>query len=940
MTDAKKPPAFFCPACGQKHRTNLDSLAGKSGAVMHLQCVGCGKPLALSLGDDGAPVVALDEQPADEATDKTSEDKAAPKRSSRKAAPTPSRRKSRGKSKTKDEAKAEKKKDKPAEAKPTKEAEATPPTEEPKPPEAGDDVQAPDVPRIGPEIEGAEFKEGDAVGRYTIEKAIGQGGCSTVYRAFDATTNRQVALKVLAKDAADVIQRRFLREIEVQANIRHQNIMPVFDRGTLPDGRPFFTMELLYRPWTLAQIIEYRDSGKLSRYATLKGLEELETLVKEVILPVADGIYVANVENGVIHRDLKPDNVLVDSRTLRPYVIDFGICHVLEKKSGFASKTVIPPTTEDEGIVGTPRFLAPEQVKGNAHARTDVWGIGATLHYVVAGDPPIAGAQNISKAELKRRIQALEETKQTAIENDDERKIEMCDEMLVRLTDPNLRTVDELFKDARDGKYQDLPSTTPAGLKAVITKAMSPSTSDRYVNARQLGTELQAWVEGNRVRALAEVGGKAAAVESARRAVRTHTVTTVWLLVGAALGLGLAWLFAKPGEAPPSSRVDDAKEDIRLLDGNLDGMARKTAGLSAVERDRIWRFLDRRAAQIGERLQTEPEVGEVQARRERLAFVRSRFQPPRLRFDFPESQPIQARNLVTNETKKLVPGETRELLPGSWNVTVGDAIRFPVDVPLVIRSSDKTEKIAVEPPQAVYAMPIDPASIPNGMRLVLGGRVLARDRPFNPPSTAPTDVRPFLMDEYEVTNAVYARFLASLPSGERKARMPEVGFVPNDKGEPGVIPGRENVPVVAIRPEDAQAFAAWRAKSTGQPVRLPTEAEWVLAAGAELGRPLANAAVGDPTEAEFTSPLRNAGSHAKDVGPYGVRGLLGNAREMVTPYIDDAGEGAVLVKGAGVGDDPDQGAIYIHRVLKAGERHATTGFRCVIELPAAKGGGG
>jgi len=938
MSETKKPPAFFCPDCGQKHRTNLDSLAGKAGAVLRLHCVGCKIPLAVSLNEsaaaeDGRPVCVRDDNSEEK---KAGVESPAPapqskhRKNKKKDAPV-SRRKGKRGGRSASGGGEGAKVDEDAE----RSGKDTSKTDDAEKPRQGSDDEGK---RVRSEPIQAEFADGDAVGRYTIEKAIGKGGCSTVYQAFDPTTNRSVALKILADDVPEVIEKRFLREIEVQANIRHQNIMPVFDRGALPDGRPFFTMELLYTPWTLGEIIQFRDEGKLSRYATLKKLGELENLVRDVLVPIADGIYVANVENGVIHRDLKPENVLVDSRTLRPYVIDFGICHVLEKRAGIASKTVIPPTTEDEGIVGTPRFLAPEQVKGSVHARTDVWGLGATLHAAIAGEPPIASAQNIGKSELKRRVKALQETKNAAIASGDERKIEMCEEMLVRLTDPSLRTVDELFKDARDGKYSELPAATPAGLKAVVAKAMSVSTSDRYVNARQFGTELQAWLDGARVRALTEVGGKAAAVETARRAVRTHTVTAVWLLVGAALGLGLAFLFAKPGDAPPSSRVADAKEDIDLLDESLAEMDAVAPDLTAIERHRLWFALESRARQIHERLAKERDAGQVRARRERLAFVRSRFQPPRFRFDFPASMNIKVRNQVTGTVRTLRPGE-HMLSPGAYAVTVGDAVRFPLDVPLVIRKDTKIKKAAIEPPLAVYSLPLEPSATPAGMRLVIGGRVLARDRPFNPPSTAPTTLKPFLMDETEVTNAAYGRFLASLPTAERKERAPRVAFVPDpaEDGAPTVIRGRENAPVVAIRPEDAAAYTAWRSKQTGTTVRLPSEAEWVLAAGAELGADLANAATGLRTEADFTSPLRDAGSQQKDIGPYWIKGLLGNAREMVAPSVDDQAAGAVLVKGAGVGDDPDQGAIYIHRVLKAGERHPTTGFRCVQEIPQASG---
>ncbi len=976
MTDAKKPPAFYCPACGQKHRADLSGLAGTPGAVMKLACVGCQVSLAVSIGADDGPVCVRDE-PAPEASAKkkpaASEKPAAPTKG---AAPVPKRRKGKGaapvprKKRAKQGASAPK-----ADAPDTKAPKAQAPKAQPpaakatkgeapvaskskaKPePKAQDQAEAPPAPAVPPSGESgesaeppapddvdagldidAEFGAGDHIGRYAIESVIGKGGCSTVYRAFDPTTNRSVAMKVCSTEANDVMSSRFLREIEVQANIRHQNIMPVFDRGTLDDGRPFFTMELLYKPWTLSDIVRRRDEGKLARYATMKKFGDIEALVKEIVIPISDGIYVANVENGVIHRDLKPDNVLVDTRTGRPYVIDFGICHVLEKKTGFASKAVIPPTTEDEGIVGTPRYIPPEQVKGSVHARTDVWGLGAMLHYVVSGEPPIAGASNISRSELKRRIAALEHTKNAAIEANDDRKIDLCEEQLVRLTDPNLRTVDDLFKDARNGVYAQLPASTPAPLKAVIQKAMAPSTSDRYVNARQLGKELGSWLGGDKVRALSEAGGKAAAVESARRAVRTHMVTTLWLLAGLGLGIVLAYAFAKPGDAPPSTRVADAEQDIELLKTDLVGLRRVAENLTPVERNRLWQARDTRASQIAARLADEPDAPNVRAVREQLAYVRSIFAPPRVRLDVPEGVSLQATSTVTGAKVAVKRGENT-LPPGAYQVTGSGGLRFPLDIPLWIRNQQEAEKVALEAPLEVLTVPVAPSSAPQGMVLVVGGQVLARDLPFHTPSTAATNVPAFFMDAAEVTNSQYAQYLASLPVPQRKERGPRVGFVPDPEqdGAPIVIKGLEDMPVAGVRPEDARAFAAWRGKQSGANVRLPNEAEWVLAAGASVGHDLANGAQGERTEAEFVAPLRAAGAHAQDLSPYGVRGLLGNAREMVTSYIEDLPDGGVLVKGAGVGDDPDQGAIYAYRVMQGGERHMTTGFRCVQELPGSE----
>ena len=105
-------------------------------------------------------------------------------------------------------------------------------------------------------LDSAEWSEGDHIGRYAIERAIGEGGTSYVYQAFDPTTNRSVALKVLRTGLSEQMQERFLREIEVQANIRHQNIMPVFDRGELPDGRP-----LLHHGAALQPDLPGRDRG-------------------------------------------------------------------------------------------------------------------------------------------------------------------------------------------------------------------------------------------------------------------------------------------------------------------------------------------------------------------------------------------------------------------------------------------------------------------------------------------------------------------------------------------------------------------------------------------------------------------------------------------------------------------------------------------------------
>jgi formylglycine-generating enzyme required for sulfatase activity len=146
-----------------------------------------------------------------------------------------------------------------------------------------------------------------------------------------------------------------------------------------------------------------------------------------------------------------------------------------------------------------------------------------------------------------------------------------------------------------------------------------------------------------------------------------------------------------------------------------------------------------------------------------------------------------------------------------------------------------------------------------------------------------------------------------------------------------VVPETEDWPVVNLTPEDARAYAAWRAAKEGAKVRLPTEAEWALMAGAREGWVLANGFAGGKADGDLIPPLKPAGRNAGDRGDYGVFGLFGNAREMTTSLFGDVGEAGVMVKGAGVGDEMDAGAIHLVRTLKAGERQAVTGFRCVRE---------
>lgn len=206
-------------------------------------------------------------------------------------------------------------------------------------------------------------------GRYHLVDEIARGGMGVVFRARQTDAQRDVALKVLlAGDfASEEDERRFVREAELAAQLNHPNIVAVYDVGR-EEGRRFFTMEIV-------------EGQPFDRWAKTRGLEErLRALVK-----VCRAVHHAHMR-GVIHRDLKPGNVLVTAEG-EPKILDFG----LAKTTHSGDSTVKTVTGQ---TLGTPFYMAPEQAAGRAHEvdiRSDVWALGVMLHETVCGQRPFQG---------------------------------------------------------------------------------------------------------------------------------------------------------------------------------------------------------------------------------------------------------------------------------------------------------------------------------------------------------------------------------------------------------------------------------------------------------------------------------------------------------------------------------------------------------------------
>jgi serine/threonine protein kinase len=208
-------------------------------------------------------------------------------------------------------------------------------------------------------------------GRFRIEGEIGTGGMGTVYRATHLGLERPVAVKIIKPEfAADPdVAERFLREARTMARLRHPHAAMIFDAGNLPDGRHFIIMEFV-------------EGATLSEALAREGRFSPERAVK-IAVEICDVLEEAH-QLGIIHRDLKPSNIMLNERGVR--VLDFGVAKVLASS---AESTATHASTGSGQIVGTPRYMSPEQCLGQrVGARSDLYSLGVLLYEMLAGRPP------------------------------------------------------------------------------------------------------------------------------------------------------------------------------------------------------------------------------------------------------------------------------------------------------------------------------------------------------------------------------------------------------------------------------------------------------------------------------------------------------------------------------------------------------------------------
>jgi formylglycine-generating enzyme required for sulfatase activity len=772
---------------------------------------------------------------------------------------------------------------------------------------------------------------GSTLGRYLVLERIGAGAMGVVYAAYDPELDRKVAIKILRPQAGagdhERRRARLVREAKAIARLSHPNIVSIFDVGE-HDDQVFLAMEYLgggtLRQWMVASKRPWRE-------------------VLDMFAEIGKGLAAAHAE-GLVHRDFKPDNVLLD-KSGKPKVVDFGLVRLatgrdLTSSSGDDLPHEEPPADPVDGaasgltrtgaLAGTPAYMAPEQFLARSiDARTDQFAFCVALFEALYGVRPFEGENVIALADsvIDNRVRPALKNNDTpgwvracvlrGLSSDPGRRYAGVAELLADLgNDPAVRwrrrylvvgatlVVTLAFVVARQliiGKRREIDRQAAAAEAAAdgfLTSARSARTESEDLRGRSLvAFDNFDGAEGEKLweRSLTLANDARHAYEQAIQQLE------------AAVNLA----------SQPNVRARTAEALVSLLGLTvLSAPDRQAAIRRLAEYDDGGNRVRRLNAPAHITLKTEPEGLGVRAEK----------------YDPSTFRPSGAPRTVGTTPVVL------DLEPGSYRFVIeGDGERTGFNYPVLLGAGERFEESIKVPRKA---------SVPAGFEYIPAGRFLfgSGDEELRVEflETVPVhEVRtgPFLISRYETTIGDWLNFLDALPEKEREVRRPQGrkdgqgGFVDvrmsvsggwemrfratnrtyvAKTGEPFKYDERKSravqnwlrFPVAGISPEDARVFTAWLDRSGRVPgARLCTEREWERAARGADGRafPHGSRLLTDDADFDVTYGRRSAaygpdevGSHAASVSPFGIYDMVGNAWDIATSVLD---EGQYVARG-------------------------------------------
>ena len=794
---------------------------------------------------------------------------------------------------------------------------------------SGGEVEQTFYPRpqtLGPE--GRVTEERPSVGgqsghRYEDLGLLGRGGMGEVRRIRDADLGRTLAMKIaspgLMKRPAALA--RFIEEAQVSAQLQHPGIIPVHELGTLPDGRCYFTMQEV-RGRTLSEVIaEVHAASSGDRWEASPSGWTFRRLV-DAFHRACEAVAYAH-ERGVVHRDLKPDNIMVGEHG-EVLVLDWGIAKVTGRPDLAAEQGDLDVIQTDRSqdtaqatrmgaVAGTPAYMPPEQALGQVDridARSDIYALGAILYELLSGRSPYVGANARQVLQMVRTGPPEPVGKQTSAV--------------------------ETFHFGFDEPEEAAPAgpPLPAELVEACDRAMQREPSDRFPDAAGLASVVRDWLDGakRREQALAVVdAAQAHRPEAAvlRRQAEVARAEAAALLEG-----------IQPWEPEEKKAPGWAREDVAVALERQAALAELEVERGLQGALRVDPGLVEAHAALAERLHQEHR--EAEAARDDDAALRAAAGLRAHAVALPEDDAVRegcaaylkgdgALSLVTHppgaevllhryvaQNRRLVPKFERSLgktplrqvtLPmGSYLCVLRHPGREDVRYPVSIGRQEHWHGVrpGERDPTPIWlprrgALAADDRYVPAGWFWSGGDPTAHQSLPRRR-----LWVDALVVKRFPVTNRQFLAFLDDLMATGREDEA--LRHVPREKGgtvgELGaMIYGREErgrfflrpdadgdvwepeLPVCMIDWRGALAYSRWWAARNGQAWQLPGELEWEKAARGADGRFYPWGDVLDPSwccmrDSHRGHPLPSVvDTFPVDESPYGVRGMGGNMRD-------------------------------------------------------------
>ncbi|MCB9492607.1 MAG: SUMF1/EgtB/PvdO family nonheme iron enzyme [Dehalococcoidia bacterium] len=791
-------------------------------------------------------------------------------------------------------------------------------------PEAPVAAAVPGAPSLGSVGPGRPAARGVATGalvvraeRFVDRGALGRGAMGEVRRVFDPELNRDVAMKTLRAEAMKRSHAlaRFVAEAQTTAQLQHPGILPVFEMGTTADGRVYFTMQEV-RGETLSRVIEaVHSASSAGMWETADSGWSLRRLVSAFERACRAVAYAHS--RGVVHRDLKPDNVMVGEHG-EVLVVDWGLAKLLDAAAdagatpiGLRGASASKQTLEGT-VAGTPLYMAPEQARGEVDrigTTSDVYSLGAILYELLTGAPPYRGksAREVLAQVLQGPPRPLP-------------------------TRTGVAGLGITGDDIVDSAFSRLP--LPLELCETCNRAMARDPAARFANAGGLADELAGWLDGARkrdraVEIVAAAEARAAEVPQLRERaaeIRATALDRLRAVPAWAPEDEKANAWARLAEADRLElRADqrDVEEEL-LLHGalthapDLSDAHRRLAQRyrrehehAEIRRDGVaaTRAENRLLAHIGALPERDGCRVETEAYLRGDGTLSLTSEPPGAEISLYSYLPRNRRLVpVFERVAGVTPVRGMPLAMGSYLAVLRLEGHAPVSVPIHVGRQESVDFVAPgESRRAAVVLPpadsvgTDECYIPPGWFLA-GGDTDA-------PNSAPARrvwADAFVIKRFPITNREMIAFLDDLV-----ARGDEAGalrWAPRERAGSGekhgaMIYGRRADGSFVLRPDDdgdiwqldwpvmmvdwdgAAAYAAWLASKTGLPWRLPHELEWEKAARGVDGRfhPWGDAHDASWCHMRDSHPgppmIAPVESYPVDESPYGVRGMAGNVSE-------------------------------------------------------------